>query len=276
MEMAETKLIATALLLLSLSSCGPRFVWHKHVMDGHRTGVTAVAGENYHSSLGVMDSVYTAPNGRVFDCGTTPAVAKLRLDVQPDMAYLKEILAHSSAEMRTGRPESALGDWSADALKLAAESTFGHPVDMSIINIGGIRVTMPEGDVLLDDIVSMFPFKNYICCVNITGADIRYIFDFWARRNKPEAIGGARFVIRDGKATDITIGGEPIDDGRTYSVVTIDFLLDGGDSLYVARNATALDISGLIVRDWMVPYVRSFGESGTELEYKTDGRITVE
>lgn len=276
MEMAQTKLTALALLLLVLPSCGPRFEWRKHVMDGHMTGVTAVAGYDYNAALGRVDSVYTAPNGRVFDCGATPAVAKLLLDVQPDMAYLKEILAHSSAEMRTGRPESDLGNWSADALKLAAESIFGYPVDMSIINLGGIRVTMPDGEVLLDDIVSMFPFKNYICCVSIAGTDIRYILDFWARRNRPEAIGGARFTIRDGKAADITVAGKALDDERLYRVATVDFLLDGGDSLYVARNARALDISDVLVRDWMVPYVRSYGASGVDLEYKTDGRITVE
>ncbi len=245
-------------------------------MDGHRTGVTAVAGEDYNAALGVVDSVYTAPNGKFFDCGVTPVVARLLLDVQPDMAYLKEILAHSSAEMGTGRPESALGNWAADALKSGAESIFGFPVDMFIINVGGIRVSMPEGDVLLDDIVSMFPFRNRICCVSITGADIRYIFDVWSRRNRPEAIGGARFTIRDGKAADITVGGAPIEDERLYKVATVDFLLDGGDSLYVARNARSLDISDVYVRDWMIPYVRSLGESGTELEYRTDGRITVE
>lgn len=274
--MAQTKLIVAAALVLVLSSCEPRFEWRKHIMDGHRTGVTAVAGEDYNTALGVVDTVYTAPNGRVFNCGVTPAVAKLLLDVQPDMAYLKEILAHSSAEMRTRRPESALGDWSADALKVAAESIFGYPVDMSIINLGGIRVTMPEGEVLLDDIVSMFPFKNYICCVSIAGTDIRYILDFWARRNRPEAIGGASFTIRNGKAEDIMVGGKPLDDGRLYQVATVDFLLDGGDSLYVARNARALDISDVLVRDWMVPYVRSYGASGKDLSYKTDGRITVE
>lgn len=274
--MAQTKLIIAAALVLVLSSCEPRFEWRKHVMDGHRTGVTAVAGEDYNTALGVVDTVYTAPNGRVFNCGATPAVAKLLLDVQPGMAYLKEIVAHSSSEMQTRRPESALGDWAADAIKAAAESIFAHPVDMSILNIGCMRVTMPEGDVLLDDIVSMFPFRNYISCVSITGADIRYIMDFWARRNRPEAIGGASFTIRNGKAEDITVGGKPLDDGRLYQVATIDFLLDGGDSLYVARNAKSLEISDVIVQDWMVPYVRSYGASGKDLSYKTDGRITVE
>ena len=272
MEMAQTKLTVLAALLITLSSCGPRFEWQKHIMDGHRTGVTAVAGFDYPAALGTVDSVYSAPNGRVFDCGSTPTVAKLLLDVQPDMAYLKEILAYAPYEMRKYRPESELGNWTVDALMKGAEFYTGRKVDVGFFNIGGIRQDIPQGSILLDDIVSMYPFKNYVCYLRLQGSDIRYIVDFMARREVVEAVGGIRFAIRDRKAEDITVGGLPLDDNKEYGVATIDFILDGGDSLYVARNARELIITDKIVVDWMVPYVKSC----TSVEYSKDGRVTIE
>lgn len=276
MEMVKAKLTLAAALLLVLSSCNQGPQWRKHHIDGRFTGVTAVAGMDYEASLGSVDSVYHAPNGRIFTCGSTPAVAKLLIDAQPRMQYLKEVLAHSPEEMRTGRVESALGNWAADALAKGVEARLNRHVDVAIINNGGIRVSMPKGDVLLDDIVSMFPFNNCLCYLTLKGADIRYIFDFMASRRRPEAISGARFVINGRQAEDITVGGEPLDDEKLYGVATIDFLLDGGDSLYVARNAKELLISDCLVHDWMVDYVRDLGEKGIDVEAKTDGRVTIQ
>lgn len=276
MEMAQTKLIAISALLLLACSCGPRMEWVKHSVDGSFTGVTAVAGDNVPSALGSVDSVYHAPNGRVFDCGSTPLAARLLLDAQPGMAYLKKVLAYAPEEMKNYRPESPLSNWAVDAMMLGVESKFGRHVDAGILNFGGIRVDMPQGDVLLDDIISMFPFNNHLCYLTLSGSDLRYIYDFMAGRGKPEIVGGARFVIRDGKAEDITINGEPLDDDKLYGVATIDFLLDGGDGLYVARNARELLISDCYLRDWFVPYVRTFGASGDDIKYEKDGRITIE
>lgn len=275
MEMVKTKLTVILALSLLATACGPRMTWSKFVMDGHRTGVTAVAGSDYTSSLGYADSVYHAPNGKVFDCGCTPVAARLLIDAQPDMAYLKEILGYSPRELRTGYPESELGNWSVDALMKGVESATGRKVDVGFLNLGGIRVSMPEGEVLLDDIISMFPFKNHLCYVKLKGSDVRFILDYMCQK-VVLAEGGARFVGRNGKAEDIMIGGEPLDDERSYGVATIDFLLDGGDNIYVARNAEELIISDVLVMDWMVPYVRSLNQSGQFVEAQKDGRFTVE
>ena len=51
----------------------------------------------------------------------------------------------------------------ADALRAKAADYFQMPVEFALTNYGGIRIPMPEGAVTLDDIESMFPFKNYMC-----------------------------------------------------------------------------------------------------------------
>lgn len=245
-------------------------------MDGHRTGVTSVVGSDVASALGtVEDSVYLAPNGIEFIGGSTPAVASLMLGVQPDMAYLKEVIGYSPREMTKYRPESELSNWTADAIRLGVEKTLGVKADLAITNLGGIRTDMPEGDILIDNIVSMFPFNNLLCYVRLAGSDVRAIFDQFAAEGKFQAVSGAKVVAEGGKIASLEIGGAPLDDSRDYILATIDFLLDGGDGLFLAKNAKELVLSKFKVNEWMVPYVRSLTAEGKNVEGAIDGRVIV-
>ena len=250
--------------------------WRSVPIDGSRTGVVPSNASNVAETMGVVEGgSYTAPNGRVFDCGSTPAMARAMLAVQPEMAELKQYICTTSRPMDSHFPESELSNLLVDRLMLCAEELTGKKVDLGIMNFGGIRVDLPQGDVLLDDIVSMLPFKNHICYVELSGEDVQYMFDGLARR-RMQVIGGARVTVNEGRIKSLEIGGEPLDSTRTYGVATIDFLLDGGDSIYVARNAKDLIITDVLVRDVLLPYAVELGQKGEPLEYNTDGRVTIE
>ncbi|MBQ9712274.1 MAG: 5'-nucleotidase C-terminal domain-containing protein, partial [Bacteroidales bacterium] len=137
-----------------------------------------------------------------------------------------------------------------------------------------IRVDMPEGDVLKDDIVSMFPFKNNICYLELKGSDIRLILERLAASSW-QVVGGGKFVVKDGKLESAEIDGAPLDDNRVYGVATISFLLNGGDDIFMARNASRLEIFDEYILDVMLPYVESLTAQGLPIEYHTDDRITI-
>lgn len=275
MEMVETKVIALLAAAALFCGCSERFTWRAVDMDGHRTGVTAVVGDNVPEALGVVDSVYHSPNGTVFACGSTPAVAALMLDAQPEMAYLREVLGYCPGGMTKDRPESELSNWAVDAIMLAAESVYGRKVDVGLMNMGGIRVDMPDGEILLDDLVSMFPFRNHVVYVSLRGEELRHIFGNMAEKSHFEAVGGVRIVASDGKLESVLVGGEPLDDDKVYGLATIDFLLEGGDGIYAARNAVELLDRKVLIRDWIVPYVRTMNASGEMIKAYKDGRVTV-
>ena len=286
MELVQTKLIAAVAAVLLAASCadapqpqvsGARygFDWTKHAMDGSRTGVTAVIGDAVEAALGkVSDGRYAAPNGKIFSKGSVPEVARLLLDVQPDMAYLKEVLGYSPRAMVKEGYESEHTNWTADAIMKGVEETVGEKVDMGFANYGGIRIDMPEGDVLLDDIVSMYPFRNYLVYVKLKGADIRALLEQMAA-TKMQAIGGVRVVMQDRQLVSVEIGGEPLDDTKVYGLGTIDFLLDGGDGYFASRNAIELVKSDVQVKEWMIQYVRSLTAAGKNVESEIDGRVEV-
>ena len=268
------KILWMGALLLTLCSCHRGMQWTQTAMQGSRTGVQACTADDVSEKLGTVEgSIYKAPNGREFAEGSaTYAVAKLLIDAQPAMADLKQVVGHSTREMIREYPECELSDWFIDELMRAAAEKSGKKVDFGITNFGGIRVDMPAGDVLMDDIVSMFPFKNNLCYLELYGRDIRALLEQLAATSW-QVVGGARCVVQDGKLVSAEIGGEPIDDDRIYGVATISFLLNGGDDIFAARNAVSLQIFDEYILDVMLPCVQRLTAEGKSIEYRTDGRI---
>lgn len=265
-----------SMLLLAAVVCAPArdFKWQRIKMDGSRTGVTPPNADNVEQALGKKTFFgYKAPNGRRFCCGATPKVAEILINAQPKMAAVKEVIAYAPEAMVLQEPESALSDWFVDELMRACEARSGKKVDLGITNFGGVRVDMPQGDVLMDDILSMFPFKNHLCYVELKGKEVRALLEQFASV-RWQIVGGARCKVKDGKLVSAEIGGEPLDDKKVYGVATISFLLGGGDDIFVARNAVSLEeYTDLYIIDVMLPYVRSLTAEGKNVEYKTDGRI---
>ena len=247
--------------------------WSRIATDGSRTGVVMASAERVAQAMGTLsDGVYTAPSGRTFRGGATPVVAAVVLAAQDSMATLKQVIGRSEHGMVKSRPESALSDWAVDVLMAETARLTGRRVDFGVLNFGGIRVDMPAGDILRDDIESMFPFRNRICYLELYGRDIRALLEQMAA-GKMQVVGGVRVSVRDGKLRGVTIGGKPLVDGKKYGVCTIDFLLNGGDGLFVAKNAVRLDILDPYIKEVMLPYVQRQTAEGRAVDYQTDGRV---
>lgn len=251
------------------------FAWSRSCMDGSRTGVTCPGADNIEQALGrVEGSVYYSPGGKTFKNGSTPAVASVLIRVQPQMAQVKEVVGYSSREMVRTYPECGLSNLFIDTIMAAVEKESGKKVDVGIGNFGGIRVDMPAGPILRDDIMSMFPFKNDIVYVALKGKDVRAILDQMAQ-TRFQVLGGVRVTAKDGKIVSAEIDGEPLDDDKVYGVATITFLLDGGDDLHVAKNALEVKTCGKEIYDVIMDYVVAETAAGRPVEYEADGRVRI-
>lgn len=285
MVQAKINILAAAVLLLA--SCagqqasapdiqGQRFgfTWQKHPMDGSRTGVTAVVGTEVEKALGsVAGGVYKAPNGRTFSKVATPVVAEALLSYQDTLAPLKQVIGYSTRAMKRKGAGSELACWSADAIAAGVEASTGKKVDLALINTGGIRIDMPQGDVLMDDISSMFPFRNYLSYVKLKGSDVRTLLAGMARKGRFQCLSGVKIKVVDGVIKEALIGGKPLDNNATYGLGTIDFLLDGGDNFSLARNAQELIITDVKVLDWMKTYIAELTAAGKNIECNDTDRI---
>ena len=275
MEMVKTKVIALAAVALLACSCEYTYTWEKYRMDGHRTGVTAPSADNVDAALGVVDSLgYTAPNGTVYAPGcATYGAAKDLIAVQPLMAELKTVVGRATRDMYGQAPESELSDWWVDQMMADVAKLTKRKVDVGFLNFGGIRTSLAEGDMLLDDFISMFPFKNRLCYVALSGSDLQEVFNFIAA-TRPFVIGGAKLAVSNHQIDTLLVGGKPIDPKKTYGVVTVDFLLDGGDGMTVGKNAKELIMTDKMVIDCVLDDIYKLQAAGKPLEYTTDGRCT--
>ncbi len=271
------KTVVLMMTLLLLSGCRTGMTWQKFAINGQRTGVTVPTADNVADAIGVVDAksgAYTAPNGKVFKDGVTPKVAATLIAAQPAVAEVKEVIAYSAKAMKAHAPESELSNFVADFIREETSRLVKLPVDFAITNFGGIRVDMPQGDVTLDDIRSMFPFNNKLCYVELSGADLMVILRQLAEQ-KMQCVSGVRLVVNNHKLESAEIGGKPIDPNRSYGVATVDFLLDGGDDLNVARNARKLIQTDAVIGKAIEAYVRKLTAEGKVIDYSTDGRVVV-
>ena len=253
------------------------FKWSRVIMDQHRTGTEIVNAENMATALGsVNGKVYKAPNGKVYKGGATAAVAALLIEAQPAMARVKEVIGTSTKAMVRTAPENELADMFADVMDAALEKEIGEHIDMGFYNSGGIRIDMPEGAVVIDDIQSMFPFKNYLTLVRLKGKDIRPTLERMAAHPELMGCSGIRLVFKDGKVVSATVDGQPLNDKKVYNVATVNFLLNGGDGFFLAKNAQEVKLTEAMPMDIILDYIKGLTAEGKAIEYEKDGRIIIE
>ena len=269
--------VIVAVALAALQAQAQEYRWKHSLMDGSRTGCEAPAKDNVDEALGTFNGGrYIAPNGKTYRknsiVGRTARIVK---DAQPAMARVKDVIGYSTNAMDVSYPESALSDWFVDIIMAKTEKLAGKKVDIGVVNFGGIRIDMPQGDIILDDMLSMFPFKNQLVYVEHTGKQIRTILEKMAA-DRFQVLGGVRVVAEEGKLLSAEIGGEPIDDDKVYGLATITFLLEGGDGLTLAENAlsvTAFEDEDII--DAVLEFVYAETAAGRPIEYQTDGRVVI-
>lgn len=279
--MAKTEITKKALLVICLSlfaiaASAQQYSWESAAMDGSRTGCVSPSETNVKETLGYFKgSKYIAPNNKKFKKNSATAkVARIVLDAQPKMARVKEVVAYSPEAMYSDYPESALSNWFVDILMKKVEEYAGKKVSLGVANFGGIRVDMPEGDVILDDLLSMFPFRNQVIYLEHKGSEIRKLLSSMAA-GRFQVLGGVRVVAEDGRLVSVEIDGEPLDDEKVYGVATISFLLHGGDGLSLSDNAVSETVFDIDIIDAVMEYVRAETAAGRPLTSSSDGRVTI-
>jgi len=194
---------------------------------------------------------------------------KVRLD-----SMMKEVVAVSAIEISKARPEGPLNNLMADAMADAGKSA-NIPFDIAYTNYGGLRIPLPKGNIPLFKVFELMPFENLITTVKFSGTDLKSFFDYIAAAGG-DPISGATFKISNKKATDIKINGQPFDANNSYTVLTSDYMANGGDGGAIFFKATDRKEYNIKLRDALANYLRKQNKAGIIINPIKDGRITVE
>ena len=204
-----------------------------------------------------------------------PAATLIIEKYKPQLGCLQEILGYARDEYSKDRPESPLSDLASDIIRDVAGKAAGCPVDVGLINFGGIRTSLPKGTVRVYDIYSIFPFDNSVVYFDIKGSDLRKLVEHMVGRGRIESMSNVRIVVRDGVLASLTVSGNPVADDAVYKLATINFLMYGGDGLKLSEAAMNYVDTGIWVRDAIVDYFREHFQGKAAFSLSTDGRVQI-
>lgn len=187
---------------------------------------------------------------------------------------MEKVIGNCPKAIRKGTPESPLGNLTADALVWMAEEYYGVKADVALYNSGGIRAEISAGDLTVGDVYAVYPFDNVLSVATLKGKDLKKLFDYVASSGGLPINKEVRMIISGNKVKSVTVNGQQINDNQTYTIATIDYLMNLGR--YGLENAAGRRDASEIIRDHFVAYFRHLaGENGGKITASTDGRITV-
>ena len=214
---------------------------------------------------------------------------------------VSEVALNGERDPGNRTQETNLGDLICDAMVWKAEA-LGQEVDAAVVNGGGIRASLPAGDLTRKDINTVLPFGNTLCLVEVTGAEllealeastyctpaaaggfpqvsgIEFTVDTLTDYDQGELYPGSTYCaprsIR--RVTIDTVGGAPFDPEAAYTIATNDFLAAGGDTYYTFAAAFSYDLGEPLDEVVMAYIAGALDGTVTAAAYgQPRGRITV-
>ena len=155
--------------------------------------------------------------------------------------------------------ESPLGCLIADAMRARAGS------DAALTNAGGLRADLPEGPVDQARVLDAFPFLNTSVTLALAGRDLREALEqgLSLRAGMVQVAGiEARYDLRlpaGNRLVSAKVGGEALDDAKTYRVTTNSFLAEGGDGYAALARGRRIQEDPLL-SEVLADYIRKAGE----------------
>lgn len=200
---------------------------------------------------------------------------KLGLDAQ-----MNQIVSVTSEAMMSGRPESLLSNYIADAMlaignEFCKENKLGYGVDLSIINNGGLRTSLPKGEITTGKLYELLPFENKLVIVGMKGSDLQNVLKYLAVKDG-EGVSGIKMGIRGDEAVDVKIGEKAIDLNKIYHIISIDYLVNGGDGMNSFEKRENFRHIHMKLRKAVIDHAKLLYESGVGIKAELDGRIYYE
>lgn len=189
---------------------------------------------------------------------------------------MNTILVQNKEELTRGIPESTLGNLIADLLLERAVTEMADSIipDFCLINIGGLRVDLPKGDITVSKVFELMPFENELDIIKLSPKKMQGMLVYLKAKGGQPISGMELKITSDGY--ECSINGEPLNESQPYYVATSDYLADGGDKMDFFKNPEARIKTGVKIRDAIMDHFRIVGLSGNELESKLDRRLIIE
>lgn len=245
--MIRNSLIIIVLFHALLYSCSTKHLVHHH--------------EHLHSSL--KDS----PTSSKFDSIIAPFKMQLK-------GKMDQIIAVSAGDLTKDGTETSLGNFICDAIKWTYDSITDTKSEIIVLmNRGGMRANIGMGEVTVNHMFELMPFENELLMVELKGTEIKDIVN--AIVHKKHAFYGLQISITNKDTIITTNKGEPIMNDRSYTLVTSDYLTNGGDNFTFGKKALRSVKMNVLLRDALIYYCMHLTYDHMKITPYTDGRFKI-
>ncbi|HEY4552870.1 MAG TPA: 5'-nucleotidase C-terminal domain-containing protein [Bacillaceae bacterium] len=269
------------------------------VVAKHEEPVLIVQANEYHKYLGTLDVTFdengavTAYNGQLLDLmafaeneGAKQRLAELS---EPIENLKKQVVGYTNVPLNGERTdvrtkETNLGNLIADSMLAKARESVD--ADIAMQNGGGIRASIPQGEITLGDVLTVMPFGNTLVTVDLTGEQVVQALEHSVSNIENAAgqfmqVSGIRFKYDISMSAGERVhsvevstdqGYKPIDLSKLYTVATNAFVADGGDGYTMFKQAKD---AGRMIELYEVDYdvFTSYLEKNTPVSPVVEGRI---
>lgn len=192
---------------------------------------------------------------------------------------MKQVIGYSEKSLEKGTPEGLLGNFLCDALysvinRDLKDSLRGYPL-MILLNNGGLRTSLPMGEVMTENIFMIMPFDNELVLLEIKGSEMKKLLDVIAAKGGMP-VGGVRMLLQATSWISAEFSGVPFSEDAHYILATSDYLANGGDGLDFLSSNVRYIKTGLLVRDIFISYINELTAAKKVINPKLDGRIRYE
>jgi 5'-nucleotidase len=164
--------------------------------------------------------------------------------------------------------ESAASDLIADSMLAATRAPEMGGAKLALVNVTGVRVSLPAGDIRYGEAFAMMPFGNNLVVMTLTGAQLKTVLE-QQFGGKPRASGrpaalapsqGFTYTVdlvrpAGDRVVAMTLDGKPVGPAGRYRVAVNNYLASGGDGLSGFTAGTDVIDKGIIDLDALVAWI---------------------
>jgi len=200
-----------------------------------------------------------------------PYKEKLSVAMQRVLGYSPKDLVRTDGAM-----QSSLGNLMADMCFDQGNPIFnemsGGNIDFAMFNYGGIRAGIPKGEVVTSHAFSLMPFENELVVATLSGNKVGELIDFFIENKLGHPLSKHISLTIRKNDYDLQINGKRFSADSTYTVLTSDYLQNGGDKMNFFKAPIKLTKLDVKVRDAILTHFKKMDT----LRGNLDNRVMLE
>lgn len=230
--------------------------YYNYKIEGQKIGVTAAKGENTNIEN------YIAPYRE-----------HIKKDLDSVLAFAPQTLDKSKGKWQTSIG-NLLGQIVFELGNPVFEKRENKSIDFCLLNNGGIRSIIPQGNVTTRNAFEVMPFENSLIIVGLTGLKVKEMALYFMNEKKPHPLYGIKIYVNkdDLRINKITVNDNLIEDNKIYYAATSDYLANGGDNMLFFKESDVKFDLNYKLRNMLIDYFKKVDT----LPILTDEKIILE